>query len=40
MLKVPEGTVVDVRALPKAASHGVALPVPMEKLLTVRSAEV
>ena len=45
MLLVPEGTVVDVRALPKAASRGVALlvpmaPVPMLKLETVRSAEV
>ena len=45
MLLVPEGTEVEVRALPKPASRGVALlvpmaPVPMLKLETVRSAEV
>ena len=40
MLLTPEGTVVEVRALPKPASLGVALPVPVVKLETVRSVEV
>ena len=44
MLLLPEGTDVDVRALPKAASRAVALlvpiaPVPMVKVETVRAVE-